>query len=196
MPRTTSYAGLRYPLYTETADPATQTQNLATDLDTACNTRDTTRTAALHRPQVSIYRASGSQSVAKATMTTLTGYDTTYYDPGGLANTGTGIITFTQAGMYYCEGTLDLSNSGTGALTYVIAALSRNNATSMSSASNFIARRNYPANSSDWLPSVSGIFLMAATDTLRLMVQWSGSGAGPTPVAIYKLSAWMCCTNP
>lgn len=196
MPRTTFYAALRYPLPTEIADPAAQTQNLATDLDSACTTRDTSRTSALHRPQVSIYRAAGSQNVTKASMTTLTGYDTTLYDPGSLANAGTGIITFTQAGMYYCEGTFDLSNSATGTLTYVISALSKNGATSLAAASNFIARRNFPSNSSDWLVSVSGMFLFAATDTLRLMMQWGGSGAGPGVVSGYRLSAWMTCTNP
>lgn len=193
MPRTTPYAGLRYPLPNETSDIAAQTQNLATDLDTACNTRDATRSAALKRARASISRPTGSQNVAKGSLVTLTGYTVTDYDTASMANAGTGILTCQQAGLYYVSATAGISNSGTGTLTYSWVGVSRNNSTTPP---DLVGRRNWPSSDSLWQPTCCGVFLLALTDTLRVMVAWSGSGAGPTPVSVYQLSATLIATNP
>lgn len=193
MPRTTPYAGLRYPLPNETADPATHTQNLATDLDTACNTRDASRSSALKRPRASISRTSGTQSVAKATMTTLTGYTATDYDTSGIANAGTGILTCQTAGAYYVCGTAGISNSGVGTATILWIGISKNDS---AAPLGLVGRRNWPSNDGLWQLSCTGVFVLAVSDTLRLKVQWSGSGAGPTPVSVYQLSMAMIATNP
>lgn len=193
--RVTPNRGLRYPDLPELAKPDAL-RVFAEDADTATTKTDALRTNGLHRPRARVWRAAGSQNITKNTWTQLTGMDTELYDTDNMGNLGVNNdrLTVNTPGLYLFVATSQ-GNTGGAAMGAGRMAIAKNAATIGSA--DFINQPSYVAQAaSSYQFRCFAVYLMAATDVVKIWAFWNGAPAGPAPWSLYSLSALMLCTNP
>lgn len=114
MPATTPTWNLRYPLYTEGTNAASQIQNLATDINTALGTVNGQVTAAQVKRGAFIRRAT-NQAIADNTSTNLT-FATEQFDNDNMANLGADntLLTVVTTGLYLLVARNNWAPNATG----------------------------------------------------------------------------------
>lgn len=190
--RQTPYRGIRYPYASDVVDPvALQTE--AQDIDQALVNDDQLRTEAFRRSSASVY-LSGTPSLTKATITTISW---TGLAPGsqngangipGYANWwSSGSPTrFTAPGACLAYATANVALAATsalGATGFFEVFFGKNGSTSRP---NIQSNKTQPLNNtSAWQVScvTESLWSLVAGDYLEVKVRWSGSPAGPFPIA-------------
>lgn len=110
----TSPWNLRYPLYTESTDAATQIQNLANDINTALGTVTTSVNNAVSKKRAQITRTV-NQSIPNAVFTNFT-FVSEQFDNDNMANLGVdnAALTVVTAGLYWLGARSNWNPNTTG----------------------------------------------------------------------------------